>query len=269
MSTSASNSKTSTISNDEASLPAASTSVLNNDTQTPYKRRSTPRPRVFNDAGVQTIKGGSPIGSGFFDSVTSAYTNLVNSPISLVLIIFASFVFFTLSSDTSTPLVLTYNSLLNTSLSANNPAPVRSVATFFTYIFSFLVDYEYYFAVFSFLAGIYMAKPSTNNAYLCSVLGIILALTSYSPFEALVLCHLALIYTQIRDPTYRLIIGIVAVIAIIFGYSHMSSMTGLAGMKTITVKNGATANTTPIDPSPPEIPPTETPPVEEVPSNFV
>jgi hypothetical protein len=86
-------------------------------------------------------------------------------------------------------------------------------------------------------------------------------LAHYSSFEALVLCHLVLLYTQIRDPTYRIIIGIFAVIAIIFGYSHMSSMTGLAKMKAIAVQGGSpSANTTPVNP--PDIP--TNPPVEEV-----
>lgn len=237
MSTSPANSKASTVSNDETSLPAATTSVVSNNNASPFKRRSTPRPRVFNDAGVQTIKGGSPIGAGFFDAVTSAYTNLVNSPFALVLIVFTTFIFFTLASDTSTPIVLTYNSLLNTSMNEDNPTSIRSVATLFTYIFQFLVEYEFYVAVIGFLSGIYMAKPSTNNAYLCSVLALILMLAKFSPFEALVLCHLTLIYTQVRDPTYRLIISVLAVVIVIFGYTHISSMTGLADMKTIQVKN--------------------------------
>lgn len=224
-------SKASTVTADEASVPAAVSQVINNQERNPFKRKPSPRPRTFNDSGVQTIKGGQALDVGFFDAITTAYTNLVNTPLALCGIIFATFCFVTLATQTDTPVVLTYNSLLTAANNETNPYAVRSVATLFTYVFSLFLDYEVYIAISIMFGAVYLAKPSTNNAYLCATLGLIAMIGKFNSWELLALGHCFLVYTQIRDTAYKLSVGLLAVICVIFGFAHMSNMTGLSSMK--------------------------------------
>lgn len=241
----------------DATTPAATTAVVTNQNQSAFNGNNTPRPTVYNESGVQVVKGGQQLGIGFFDAVTTAYTNLVNNPMALSFIIFASFCLFTLDESLLSPVSISYNSLLTAANSTSNPFALRSVATLFAYLFSLLLEYEKYVAIIVFFIGIYIAKPNINNRYLCSIVALIAMLGQYDDLELFILCHAFLIYTQVRDTSYKFALGFLAVICVIFGFGHISTMFALSKMTL------ATAVTPPSLDDPPALPPTELPPVEE------
>lgn len=239
----------------EATTPAPTTAVVSNENQSAFTPKPTPRPRVFNEAGVQTIKGGQQVGIGFFDAITTAYTNLVNNPMALSFIIFSTFCLLTLDETLLTPISISYNSMLQAANSTTNPYALRSIATLFTFLFSLLLEYEKFVAIILFFAGIYLAKPAVQNRYLCSVVALIAMLGQYDDIEILILCHAFLIYTQVRDTSYKLGLGLLAVICIIFGFGHISSMLALSKMTTVSAVNSSV----------PSVPPVELPPIEAIP----
>lgn len=234
-----------------STTPAPATNVtVNGGDGSAFKRRGTPRPRTFNEAGVQTVKGGSQIGAGFFDSIQSAYTNLVNKPIALFLIIVATLGLLALNHSNLTPIDTMYNAAYSTSINEDMPYAIRSISSFWTWVLSVVVLYQDFLLPAIFFAGVYLAKPSTNNAWLCAILTLIVWLSGINHIEALCLGHLVILFTQIRDPTYKLGILLFAVVTILIGFAHMSGYVGLSNMKLVTAGNGSAGN--PTNPGKPE-----------------
>lgn len=218
---------------DDSAVPSATTNVVDNNKNSPFKRDGSSRPKSFNSSGVQTIKGGSPNGAGFFDSCTVAYTNLVNSPLALALFLFGCFGLIALYQGSITPLGTSFNALLLTANNGTQPYPVRTIASIFTWLFYWFTTYEEIFLPSMAFAGIYMAKPSSNNAWLCSGMTLISWLSKMNFFEILILAQLTLLFTQVRNTAYRLGILLAAVFCVIVGYQHTSEMTGLAAMTAV------------------------------------
>lgn len=257
MSTVSAQTGTSTAEVNTSTQPAAATNVVDNNTnsRSAFRRRGNPRPKTYNEAGVQTVKGGSEIGAGFFDAVTSAYTNLVNKPIALILIIVATLGLLSLNHGTLTPLDTMYNSALNKSNTADTPNGVRSIAAGFAWILSLVIEYQNLLLPGIFFGGIYISKPSENNAWLCASLTVITWLSRFNHLELVALGHLTILFTQVREPIYRLSILLFAVVTVIIGFTHMSGYVGLSKLTAVASPSG---NSTPLPPV------EEMPPIEEV-----
>lgn len=231
-----------------STLPAPATNVLNNGSDRAFQRRGNPRPRTFNEAGIQTVKGGSEIGAGFFDAVTTAYTNLVNSPIALIFIIVATFGLMSISNGTLTPLDTMFNAALNKSNSATTPYAVRSISAGYAWLLSIIIAFQDFLLPAIFFGGIYIAKPSSNNAWLCSTLTLITWISHMNHLEVVALGHLTILFTQIRNPTYKLGILLFALITIIIGFTHMSGYVGLHKLKAVTASAIPTPDPIPANP---------------------
>lgn len=250
--------QTSTVTDEvnASTRPAPATNVLNNGNDRAFRRRGNPRPRTFNEAGIQTVKGGSEIGAGFFDSVTTSYTNLVNSPIALILIIVATLGLLSLDNSALTPLDTMYNAALNKSNTDTAPYAIRSISAGYAWLLSIIIAFQDFLLPAIFFGGIYIAKPSSNNAWLCSTLTLICWISRMDHLEVAALGHLTILFTQIRDPIYKLGILLFALVTIIIGFTHMSGYVGLGKLQTVSAET-----------VPPESPPSESPvgpPVEEV-----
>lgn len=224
----------STALSDDSAVPSATTNVVDNAKNSPYQRDGNPRPRTYNASGVQLIKGGSPNGAGFFDSCTTAYTNLVNSPIALVCFFVGCFGLIALHQGAMTPIDTLYNTMLLTANNGTQPYPIRTIASIFTWFFYWFATYDELLLPTMVFAGIYIAKPSTNNAYLCSLLTLVAWLSKMNFLEMLVLGQLALLYTQVRNTSYRLAIMLIGIFCIIIGFVYASDMVGLSGMTAMT-----------------------------------
>jgi hypothetical protein len=254
--------QTSTVTDEvnASTQPAPATNVLNNgNNDRAFRRRGNPRPRTYNEAGIQTVKGGSEIGAGFFDSVTTSYTNLVNNPIALIFIIVATLGLLSMNHGTLTPLDTMYNAALNKSNSDTTPNAIRSISAGYAWLLSIIISFQDFLLPAIFFGGIYIAKPSANNAWLCSAITLICWISRMNYLEVCALGHLTILFTQMRDPIYKLGVLLFAVVTIIIGFTHMSGYVGLSGLKAVSA--ASSGQDPPVDP--PVTPPVD-PPVEEV-----
>lgn len=224
---------------DAAAVPAAANSVIQNQNNSPYKP-SNPKPRVSNSAGVQTIKGGTYIGQGFFDQCQNAYTNLVNNQLALIMFVVGCLGCISLYHSTLTPIDLTHNALLTSANDTSNSYALRSISAFLAYLFNLLLTYQTMIFPMLVFGGCYVAKPSTNNAYSASLLILTCWLGSFSGIQIFAIGQLYLLFTQLRDPTYRYLIALAALVSGVLGFQHTAQLVNLAGLKAVTAGSGGT-----------------------------
>lgn len=227
----AANAQQSTSVVNTANKPSATTEVVTNQ-QTAFNQPSSARPKVFNEFGVQAVKGGQTVGIGFFDACVTSYSNLVNSPLALAFMFIASIGFMSRYTDLQLtgnfpgPIVIMHNALLHTSQSTQVLLPIRTIAAFLQFVFRILVMGHRYVDTAMLFGAVYLAKPSKNNAWISSVLTLVCWMSSIGFLEILILGHVYFLYTQLRDPVWKFMLAFLAVFVIIMGYTHVSLMTG-------------------------------------------
>lgn len=84
----------------------------------------------------------------------------------------------------------------------------------------------------------YIAKPSTNNAYSSAILMFTCWFGDFTGIQVFAIAQLYLLFTQMRDPSYRYLIAIIALVTGILGFTHTSQLVNLSGLKSVTANGG-------------------------------
>lgn len=186
--------------------------------------RSQNTTRAVNAYGITVIKGSSVLGATFFESIQSAYTNAFSyQPI---VVLFATFTLLyygskIIDSKGSDPVDLMFSAVKASNSTSPFFGPVKLIALAVVYTL------HYSKTVIALFAACFMgfvAKPSTRNFTLASLMFVFFFFSKASALDILVGSHLFFLITELRDPKHKAILTVVLVILCFIEHKALSEI---------------------------------------------
>lgn len=203
--------------------------------------------RAVNEFGQTQIKGGTSLNDGFFQSIINGYSNLVNTPLALSLIILGVMGLLLESvGNQNGPL----ERLLAACLSKADTSSglVKGLSLLIANIVKFLVPHKVLFFSSLMFWGPYAAKPSKNNLWISSVSTVLIALFDFPALELIAIGQLYLCYTQVRNPKYRVLLFLITVVCFFIGTELLKELHTAKPSGTMQGGGSAQPNVAPMKP---------------------
>lgn len=174
------------------------------------------RPRlVDSQTGIQVIKGGITRDTSFLDSCVSAYANLVNQPVTLLLGAFLTFMYLAEEAKTDGPLEA-IKEIMEPISNSSDILWEKRFAHGAIKVLDFLIRWKFQFIAVGYAWLPYMAKPSRNSMGLSIVhTFLIFLMRKWSTLTFILVAHAHFLFVSLRKPIYKMII-ILLVIAFLF-----------------------------------------------------
>lgn len=193
----------------------ANSTVIDRTVSVPNSTTGERSERAVNEFGQAQIKGGTTLSDGFFQSIINGYSNLVNSPLALFLMVFGVVGLLLDATDNDHgPL----ERLLAMCVAKSKTAGfIGGFASLLAKIISLLIPVKLAVFAFTMFWSPYMAKPSKNNMYISVAGSAFSVLSTFPPVELVLLGQVYFCYTQVRNPKYKFIIILVGLFCFIIG----------------------------------------------------
>lgn len=187
----------------------------------------SPLSRTFDDleedtedmatTSVKLYKSGQRIGEEtFFSSVVASYANISYNPIALAVFIIAASVALAEDSDKG-PLEI-FKSRLQT-ITLDSGAFAFKMASLLIKITNVLIANKILFIKLCFVCLPALLKPSRSNWMFTILIALgVYLFTNWTSFEILILANFWYLFTEIRDPRYRLVVVLAGAIFIYYAY---------------------------------------------------
>lgn len=187
----------------------------------------TTNPRAVNNYGMTIMRSGQYIGMGFLESIVACYTNLVYKPVSLAMIVLLLFIIAAEFNNSDGPLEHMLKILGDINADKTEPAVIRSIATLFTVILTYIVNRKIYFVSILFVWIPYTAKPSNSNMIISMLLSLFTMFGKHSFLEVFLLSQCFFLYTELRTPWQKFLFAIIGVVAFLIGTANVANYMGL------------------------------------------
>lgn len=159
-------------------------------------------------------RGGQLIGDGFCSSLLASYANMTYNPIALALMIFALACAFAEEANNGPLEVLKARLEIVT----ETESFYRLAKVLITIVTS-LINNKVYFIKLIFVSVPAFIKPSFKNWIITFCFWLFLVFfTNWTIFEILVLGQLWFLFTELRDPKYKILISILAALLIYYAW---------------------------------------------------
>nr|WQM60657.1 MAG: ORF3 protein [Riboviria sp.] len=183
--------------------------------------------KAVNAYGISAIRGGSELGSGFFQAVVDAYNNAVSYQYVSAFFMFLTLVYFaTIYAKVTDPFTSFHVHAL-TAHKNSTTSTHKGATAFAAFIASLMVSYKETIVIFMSVAFPYLAKPSTRNAGLCAALFAYLMLISHDVLSVLLLSHALFLFFEMRNPLHKNMVACVAVLFIFISHETLISIASI------------------------------------------
>lgn len=190
--------------------------------------------KSVNVYGQNLVKGSSIIGSGLFESIGAAYSNLTYHPLAITCMVIGTLGLLAEVNNNNGPLERMYNSTMTYAKDDTHPRLLNALATAMAWIFNFLVSIKIPVLVTTLFWSVYLAKPSRRNLYISLGLTFLGIFSGIDLWDLVLISQCYFLYTQIRTPWMKFLILVITFIGLIIGFESMSSYAGLEAMEGIT-----------------------------------
>lgn len=176
-------------------------------------------------AGREIVKGGQTVNESFFSGVTKAYTNLVNQPVVLIILIFLSMLFFEEYLEKKEGL------FENIQAAFRSAAEKEKTNSFFARFYKsiaddliqYLIKYKFKITLGGLALVPAMAKRSGKNMVTSGIICLFVLVATADReqaylFNFYIITQLWLLFTLLRNPTHKWMISVLAVIIVVFWY---------------------------------------------------
>lgn len=189
--------------------------------------------KATNVYGQNLIKGSSLIGSGLFESIGTAYSNLTYRPLAITLLIIGTFGLLAEANNVVGPLERMHNATLAYTKDTTHPRLLNALAACLAWIINFLISIKVFFLTLIIFWGVYMAKPSSNNLYIALVLTVWGTFSGVSFWDTILVSQCFFLFTQLRAPWMKFLILAITLVGLIIGFETMSDYASLGDMELI------------------------------------
>lgn len=180
--------------------------------------------RAVNEFGQVQIKGGTTLDDGFFQSVMNGYANLVNSPLALVAMVVGILGLILEVAQAHGPLQRAAN--LSATKLNSEAGTTRIIHSFLHLVFKVAAPHSKFLYSAALIWSPYIAKPSKNNMIVSGILSVLVAIHTFPAYDVIFVAQGYLLYTQVRNPKYRLFIFVVVLVLFFIGSEMLKELYG-------------------------------------------
>lgn len=203
----------------EASATRPATVVATNPF---YRPDGSSTVETTSSGPTRMIKGGQTIGEGFSQSIIAAYSNAAQNPLIFALYVVAIACMVASLTGVDSPLEVVQKEANATATARGTNVAVKSICVALVRLLGILNKYEYIFINTTMLTVPYFLKPSNKNLYISIFFtGLVIAFSSISYVVIFLLTQVWFLFTQLRNPTYKLTISAVVVLLMIFSFTEV------------------------------------------------
>lgn len=175
---------------------------------------------------TRMIKGGQTIGEGFSQSIIAAYSNAAQNPLIFALYVVAIACMVASLTGVDSPLEIVQKEANATARAGGTNVAVKSICLAVVQLLGVLNKYEYIFINTTMLAVPYFLKPSNKNLYTSIFfIGLVLVFSSIGYVVVFLLTQVWFLFTQLRNPTYKLTISAIVIMLVIFSFIEVQDTT--------------------------------------------
>lgn len=194
--------------------------------------RSAPKPNTVNKErseaavnqfGQQLIRGGSVLGAGFFDSIITAYSNAVNSPVALMLMVLGVVGLITEYHSVNGPLE---RMLAMCNKHIMDAGVLAQFCKFFAKLLTVLIPVKIFVFTTAMFGSVYIAKPSKRNMIIGCVAVPLFTIIDIGAIELVLAAQTVFLESQLRNPTHKLLMWILLIFVFILGSGFITDIYG-------------------------------------------
>lgn len=173
------------------------------------------RERKTTRQGVTIIRGGQTITDSLLSAVQNSYTNIVYHPVAMTFLIIGVMLVISEHHGTKGPLEVILDFLKTKAEDKDEPEFLKKVISYLVTMFTHIVTYKDKYSALIFVAIAPIAKPSSRNFVMATIISLFLLLSKYSLLEMLLISQCFYLHVMLRNPSYKFLM-IIACAAILF-----------------------------------------------------
>lgn len=166
---------------------------------------------IDKSSGIQVVKGGITKDSSVFDSIISAYSNLIYHPFALGFLIFGCFILLAEYHRDQGPLELIGTLIYNAVRDKDTPMFAKTALVLVSKMVSLLIGYKIFFGKICLVWFSYIAKPSSRNLWYSMILTGFVLLKVMNYFEIFVLTQIYYLFVMVRKPIFKFVLVVIFV----------------------------------------------------------